>query len=168
MFRFICIPYLIIKGQGAFMRFGKKVVIAVGLNPGMFEMLKEVKGLEFLKHSEIHLVSVFKTIDYAYGLGEFSLVFPIADDRKAVEQSIKAALVKLWQDIAPAGFEGKVVPQCLFDENPKDKFCQYVGEVHADAVIVATRKKRGIFESSFAQYVSKHTDADVIILKKNE
>jgi len=150
------------------MRFGKKVVLAVGLNPGMFAMLKEVKGMEFLKHSEIHLVSIFKTIDYAYGLGEFSLVFPIVDDRKAIEESIKAALVKLWQDIAPAGFDGKVVPVCLFDEDPKEKFCQYVGESRADTVVVATRKKRGLFESSFAQYVSKHTDADIIILKKND
>lgn len=150
------------------MRFAKKVVIAVGLNPGMFGMLKGVKAMEFLDHSEVHLISVFKTIDYAYGLGEYSLVFPIADDRKAVEQSVQGALVKLWEDIAPAGFQGKVVPRCLFDEDPKDKFCQYAGELKADTVIVAARNKRGFFESSFAQYVVKHTDADVIILKHHD
>ncbi len=147
------------------MAFAQKVIIAVGLDDLGNEELSPLKKMDFLQASELHFVSVFKTIDYTYGLGEFSLVFPVSDDRKSIEENILSKLKKISDRVTPNGFKGSIYHHCLFDENPKEKFCHYIKEMKADTVIVAARKKRGLFESSFTNYVAKHTEADVIILK---
>ncbi|MCM2351266.1 MAG: universal stress protein [Bacteriovoracaceae bacterium] len=149
------------------MKFAKKVVIAVPLTDNMSQMLEGVRGMEFLKESEVHLISVFNTINYAVGLGEVPLVYPIIEDRKKIEESIMERLKQLSTDILPAQAKERAVIQCLFGENAKETFCDYVEKVKADTVVVATRKKRDFFESSFAHYVTKHLDADVIILKNH-
>lgn len=149
------------------MKFAKKVVIAVPLTDNMSQMLQGVRGMEFLKDSEVHLVSVFNTINYAVGLGEVPLVYPIIEDREKIEKSVIDRLKQLSSDILPAEAKDHAVIQCLFGENVKETFCDYANKVKADAVVVATRKKRDFFESSFAQYVTKHLDADVIILKNH-
>jgi len=147
------------------MAFAQKVIIAVGLDDLGEGQLSGLKKMNFLQSSELHFVSVFKTIDYTYGLGEFSLVFPVSDDRKAIEENILNKLKKISAEMTPVGFKGSIFHHCLFDENPKEKLCQYIKELKADTVIVAARKKRGLFESSFTNYVAKHSEADVIILK---
>lgn len=149
------------------MEFAQKVVIAVPLIENMAEMLREVRGMDFLKDSEVHLVSVFNTINYAVGLGEFPLIYPVVEDREAIEKSIINKLRQIRSDILPSGLENRAQVRCLFGENVKETFCTYAEEIKADTVIVATRKKRDLFESSFAHYVMKHLDADIIILKKH-
>lgn len=148
------------------MKFAKKVVIAVAMDDDMIQRLEDVKKMEFLKNSEVHLVTVFNTINYGFAFGDFPLVYPIEGDRKAIEESILSMLNYTTSKILPVGFEGKALQRCLFDENPKAKFSQYVNEVKADLVIVATREKKGFFESSFAEYVGKHTHANLLTLKK--
>lgn len=150
------------------MKFAKKVIVAVPLIENMAQMLSEVKEMEFLKDSEVHLVSVFNTINYAVGLGEFPLVYPVVEDREAIERSIVNKLKQVRSEILPSGIDNRAYVRCLFGENVKETFCSYAEEIKADAVIVATRKKRDFFESSFAQYVMKHLDADIIILKKHQ
>jgi len=56
----------------------------------------------------------------------------------------------------------------LFGEDPKQAMIRYITEVQGDLIVVASRKERGVFESSFAQYVSKHTLANVLILKSRD
>lgn len=147
------------------MKFAQKIVIAVPLIENMAEMLTQVKDMDFLKNSEVHLVTVFNTINYAVGLGEVPLVYPIIEDRKAIEESVLGKLRNLRSEILPEHSKAHV--ECLFGENVKETFCQYVENVKANTVIIATRKKRDFFESSFAQYAIKHLDADIIILKKH-
>ena len=147
------------------MRFGKKIVIAVDLQEGMEEALKPLKGMDFLRASELHFVHVFHTTTFAYGLGETALIYPIEEDRNIIHQSVLAKLVQLSAGLLPAGFEGKAYQRCLFSDDPKRKFCDYANEIGADTVIVATRQERGLFESSFAAYQSKHARAHVIALK---
>jgi nucleotide-binding universal stress UspA family protein len=148
------------------MAFAQKVIIAVGLDDLGEGQLLVLKKMNFLQSSELHFVSVFKTIDYTYGLGEFSLVFPVSDDRRSIEETIISKLKKISEKVIPEGFKGSIYYHCLFDENPKEKLCHYIKELKADTVIVAARKKRGLFESSFTNYVAKHSEADVIILKQ--
>lgn len=147
------------------MRFAKKVVVAVGLNENVQELMKPLRDMEFLNHSEVHFVHVFNTINYTTLYSEFPLVYPVEADQKKIEESILSFLVSMAKEVMPKNFEGKVIHRCLFGDRPKDKFCHYVDEVKADLVIVPTRQKRGFFESSFAQYVTKHTHANMILLK---
>jgi len=147
------------------MKFANKVVVAVGLSSEMFEMLQPLREMEFLAKSEIHFVHAFSTINYTSVLSDFPLIYPIQADRKAIEESVLALLSKCSQDIIPKGFSGKIIQKCIFSESPKEAFSDYVKETNADLVIVPTRQKRGLFESSFAQYVNKHTEASMILLK---
>jgi hypothetical protein len=146
------------------MKFAKKVVIAVNLEDDPAKIFAPVKALEFLKYAEIHLVHAFQTTTYALGFGEFPLAYPIEEDRRTIEQSVLALLHKVSLDLFPDN-SFKVIQKCLFSDDPKRKFCDYLGEVKADTVFIATREKRGLFESSFAAYVNRHSDANLIILK---
>lgn len=150
------------------MKFAKKVLLAVPLVDNMADMLKGVQGMDFLKESEVHLVTVFNTINYAVGLGEFPLVYPVIEDREKIEAAILSKLNVLKKEILPEAIAQKSGVHCLFGENVKETFCDFAKEVKADTVIVATRKKRDFFESSFAHYVTKHLDADIIIIKKHD
>lgn len=147
------------------MRFAKKVIIAADLSNDMSDVLKSVRSMDFIKSCEVHLVHVFNTIDYGFVFGEFPLVYPVEADRNAISESVLSMLRKTTKEILPTGFEGKVVERCLFSENPKSKFCDYVKEVGGDLVIISSREKHGLFESSFAQYVGKHSQANLLVMK---
>jgi hypothetical protein len=143
----------------------KKVVVAVGLGDGVGELLKPLKEMNFLDHSEIHFVHVFNTFNYTTVLSDFPFVYPIEADRTPIKKAILGLLEKTSRVVLPQGFKGKVIHECLFDESAKFKFSEYVNEQKASFIIVPSRKKRGVFESSFAQYVHKHTEANLLLLK---
>ncbi len=147
------------------MKFIKKVVMAIGMDDDMVERLKPVESMDFLQNCEVHFVTVFNTLNYGFVMGDIPLVYPVEADRKAIELSINDMLKNTSKQILPANFAGKLVFKCLFDQNPKALFSTYVEDVEADLVIIAAREKKGFFESSFTQYVSKHTRANLLVLK---
>jgi hypothetical protein len=147
------------------MSFGKKVAVAVSLDDDLMVHLQTLKDMEFLRDSEIHLIHVFNTISYAVGFAEAPLIYPVEEDRRNIEKAVLGRLETLWLDVLPVGFRGKAIFKCLFHEDPKQKFANYLDEIKADLCIVATRKRRGLFESSFAHYLEKHAHAHLIVLK---
>lgn len=147
------------------MKFAEKVVLAVSLRDDLVNLLAPLRDLEFLSKSELHFVHIFPTVSMPTMYSEHSLTFPVTDHRKEIEAKVLAELEIKTKEFLPARFEGKIVYRCLFDQSPKERFCQYVDELRANLVIVPTRKRRGFFESSFAQFVSRHADANMIFLK---
>jgi hypothetical protein len=147
------------------MSFARKVAVAIDLNDPHAEILKAVKQLEFINNSEVYFVTVNMTTTYAIGLGESSIVYPLIDDQKKIHESTVAELKKLTGSLLGHEFRGKIHTECLFSDDPKRKFCEFLIEKEIDTIIVAAREKRGIFESSFTHYVSKHSHANMIILK---
>ena len=147
------------------MKFAKKVVIAVGMFDDISKQMTPLKSMSFLSQSEVHFVHVFNTINYSTLMGDFPMVYPVEVDRKAIQESIVSILANISKEYMPTGSEGHIYHHCLFDENPKKKFCNYVKESHADLVIIPTRDKHNMFDSSFAQYVNKHSPANTLILK---
>ncbi len=149
------------------MSFAKKVVVAVGLRNSVASSdgMASLGEMSFLQESEVHFVHVFKTINYAAVFGEFTAVYPMESQRLEIENSVLTSLVGLTKDVLPPNFKGRVIHRCLFTETPKLEFCDYAEKIKADLIIVPTRRKRGIFESSFAQYVNKHTRMNMILLK---
>lgn len=150
------------------MKFAKKVFIAIDLSLKQEELLKPLKSMDFLNHCEVHFVHVFPTITYGVGFGEYGLIYPIEADRKVIEQSALATLVKISQEVLPPNFEGKVLQKVLFHENPRRMFSDYARDVHADTIIITTKRKHGFFESSFADYVNKRTECNMIYLKHKD
>ena len=92
-------------------------------------------------------------------------MYPVENERDLIEKSVIVTLTKSSKSLLPKDFSGKIYYKCLFGENPKLKFSEYVEQSETDLVIVHTRKKRGLFESSFAQYVNGHTNVSMIFLK---
>lgn len=150
------------------MPFAKKVFIAVELNSTQKELLKPLKRMDFLAECEVSFIHVFPTMSYAVGFGECSLIYPVESDRKVIEQSALATLVKMAQEVLPAHFPGKVLQTVLFHDDPRKGFSDYAKEKKADTIIITTKRKHGFFESSFADYVNKHTDSTMIYLKHKE
>lgn len=149
------------------MNFAQKVAIAVDVSveaPGEFESLKE---MNFLGQSEIHLIHVFQTTTYTFGFGvsDSALIYPIQSEREMLQQKIVDRMKKIADKNIPKSFTGKIFYDCIFSDTPKKAFCNYVDKNHIDLVMVVSREKRGLFESSFAQYVAAHTTANMIILK---
>ncbi len=149
------------------MKFAKKIVVAVAMTDEISSQLSPLRNMSFLRESEIHFVHVFNTINFSSMIGDFPMVYPVEADRISIQESVVALLTKIAKDVLPANYEGHVHHKCLFDENPKSLFCDYVKENHADLVIIPTRQKHNIFDSSFAQYVNKHSLANMILLKNH-
>ncbi len=148
------------------MKFAHKVAIGLNLAIDSKEEFGSLKHLTFLNDCEIHLVNVFQTTTYSFGLSDSALIYPIQDDRKKLEESIVSSLKKISNKIFDENFRGKIFCHCLFSDNPKVAFSEYVEVKHIDLVILSAREKRGLFESSFTQYVQRHNKASMIILKQ--
>lgn len=148
------------------MTFSKKIAIAVNLNedvPKVFETLRES---DLLKASEVHFVYSFLTTSYYMGFSGQSFVYPIEEDRKIIEESCLSKLQEASRKIIPEKADSKIVLKCLFADDTKRKFGEYIQAENIDLVIVAAREKRGLFESSFTRFIENHTHANVLVLKQ--
>lgn len=145
------------------MEFGKKIVVAVDIQIASADQLFQLKWLNILTNAEVHFVHVYQTTIMTYGMGEFCQIYPAEADRKSIAVSVTEVMRKLYEGSVDPGT--KVVTRCLFDENPKEEFCSYAKEVKADTMIIFTRERHGLFDSSFAQYVARHSPCHVLILR---
>lgn len=147
------------------MSFAKKVIVAIDFTNEIKNLYSDMKDMSFLENSEIHFVHVASTVTYSFVFSDMPLVYPIEDDRKEIERSTLENLKKLSDSVLPQGFKGRAQHHCFFSENPKQAFVDFANDQHADLVIIAARERRGIFESSFAHFVEKHTKANVLLVK---
>lgn len=144
----------------------KKIIIALDLQDQLPEVYKTLKEYEFIRGADVHVVYSFMTTTYAFGLGETALIFPIESDRKKLEESVVGMLTDISRSLFPKDFCANLSAHCLFSDRPKEKFCEFVEKEKIDMIIVATREKKGVFDSSFTHYLTKHTHSNVLILKK--
>ncbi|MFA7612801.1 MAG: universal stress protein [Candidatus Caldatribacteriota bacterium] len=150
------------------MSFAKKIIVAVDFTNEINNLLKDMKEMSFIAGSEIQFVHVASKITYSFVFSNMPLVYPVEEDRKTIEESTIASLVKLSKEVLPENFSGKVRHLCFFSENPKQTFVEYVNAENPDLVIVATRLRKGLFESSFAHYVDKNTKANMLLIKHHD
>lgn len=148
------------------MNFANKVAIGVNLAVDAKDEFVSLKELSFLNDCEIHFVNAFQTTTYSFGLGDSALIYPMQDDRKKLEESIVASLKNISSKLFSENFRGKIHCHCLFSDNPKGAFTDFVQSKHIDLVVVSAREKRELFESSFSQYVQRHTKANLLVLKQ--
>lgn len=144
----------------------RKVAIALDLRDPLPEVYQNLKHYDFLRGSDVHLIYSFMTTTYAFGLGESALIFPMESDRKKLEESVVGMLSDIAKSLFPKDFCGHLSAHCLFSDSPKEKFCEFVEKEKIDMIIVATREKKGLFDSSFSHYLTKHTHSNILILKK--
>lgn len=141
----------------------KKVIVAVSLEDETTKTLMQLKNMDIVKDAEIHLVHMFPVVLYARGMSFEALTYPMPDEKPRIEEQIKASLKDLKNEIFPE--HKNVVMKCIFDVNTKAAFTDYVGNEKADLVVIATRHRHGLFDSSFAQHQLKHSPASVLVLR---
>lgn len=145
------------------MSFPAKVIIAADVFHHTKDIVPLLRSMSFIQNSEIQLVHIFHTMTYVVDVNEYPLAFPVVDDRKQIEKFVLNSLNRLKEDIFPK--TSKVATLSLFSDDPKRYFCDYIERERPDLVILAARKKRGVFEGSFSQFITKHTESNILILK---
>jgi nucleotide-binding universal stress UspA family protein len=146
------------------MKFPKKIVVAVDLSEDMEEVLSPLRKMEFMKEAEIHLVHVSLKIVYSFALDFSALTYPLTDDRTLIDQAVVAKVTGLQEKILPYGHTGPIQVKCLFGETPAETFCEYAKDTLADLIVLAPRKSKSLFESSFGKYVSRHARTSIFML----
>jgi nucleotide-binding universal stress UspA family protein len=148
------------------MAFPEKVLIAVdtALPEEMFSSLRK---MEWMNDSEIHIVHIFRMLNYGDGLS-FNVSFPFSFNEKELSEAVIEKMKTMAKGFLPYGHVGKVVYQCLFDTDIKSKMKNYVNENKIDLLIVATRERQGLFESSFANHMIKKSASNILVLRPEQ
>lgn len=143
-----------------------KIAIAISLNPELNAKYRELQSTPWIKDAEIHLINVFHTHNYLLGTEDIPLAYPIETNLEEIKKSTINYLKRVGRESFNQVPEDRIHFECLFSDDPKQTFCDYVNDIKADLSIILTRKKRGFFESSFGQYVSRHSNSHVLLLKE--
>lgn len=142
----------------------KSIVICVDLNQHSLDTLKTISDKINLQDSQVHLIHVFE-IQYT-GQGYYAIIYPTAEEYPEIEKSVLKGLTELAKDLKLP--ENRVVKKCVFSHSKEIVLKDYLTEVNAEMVIVATRGKHGIdglFSSSLTDFLSKYSPCDVLVLR---
>lgn len=145
------------------MSFPEKVLIAVDTNLPE-EFFVSLRKMEWMNESEIHIVHVFKLLNYGDGLS-FNISFPFSFNEKELSEAVIEKMKTMAKGFLPYGHVGKVVYKCLFDTDIKSKMSDYLSQNNFNLIVVATRERKGLFESSFANYMIKNSTVNILILR---
>ena len=145
------------------MAFPRLAIIAVDTNKDL-NILKSIHRLNFMVDTEIHFVHIVRKMDYNDALS-LNANFPLFQDMDAIKDAVVEKMKSITPEIIPHQHIGKIIYTCLFGFDPKKDFCNYLNELKPELVLVVTRPKHGLFESSFSHYVCRHSEFNVLVLK---
>ena len=142
----------------------KNYVLCTTLEEESINTLKKLKNDIELKNAHIHIITVVEKQIYTVDLSAY--VYPVESQFVAIEASALNLLNSLAQEL---GVENnQVTSKCFFEYDREKKVKEYLDEVHADLVVVATRGKHGMagfFSSSFTDYLCKFSPCDVLVMR---
>jgi nucleotide-binding universal stress UspA family protein len=142
----------------------KNIVVCADLNQQSLDTLKMLHRKLDLKDTTLHFVHVFEI--HMYNADIVPIIFPTEAQYPEIEQSTLGILNKLAADIGLK--EEQFKSKCFFSHSREEKIVNYLNEVTADLVVVATRGKHGIegfFSSSLADFLSKYSPCDVLVMR---
>lgn len=142
----------------------KSIVICVNLNQQTLDTLKTIPSKIDLQDAQIHLIHVF---EIRYASAEFvPVIYPMPDQYPEIENSVLKTLTGLASDLKLP--ENHVIKKCVFSQSRESFLKEYLTEVKAELVVVATRGKHGIeglFSSSLTDFFCKYSPCDVLVLR---
>jgi nucleotide-binding universal stress UspA family protein len=92
------------------------------------------------------------------------VIYPTEDLYPEIEKSTVGMLKTLAYDMGAK--DNKLELKCFFSHSREVTINDYLKNVHADLVVVATRGKHGIegfFSSSLADFLCKYSPCDVLV-----
>lgn len=147
----------------------KNVVICCSLEDENIELLKALKGNNALENAKLHFVHIFEIHVYTSDFSPY--IFPSEDKYPEIEEASKKVMKNIADEVCTPSEREKSQIECYFAYSPKQKITEYLLDVNADVVIVASKQKHGIeglFSSSFAEHLVKYSPCDVHILRPKE
>jgi nucleotide-binding universal stress UspA family protein len=146
----------------------QKVVLCIPLEPKEVERIEKIKNA-FLTSSaiDLYLVHCFEIQVYTY---EFAAAYyPTEGQLAEIQSATKDILDNVGKKIkSKLNTNSKVNSVFLSSTNPKAQIVKYLKDIKADCVVVATTEQEGIkglFHSSFADYMNHHAPCDVLVLR---
>lgn len=142
----------------------KNYVLCTTLEEESINTLKKLKNDIELKNAHIHIITVVEKQIYTVDLAPY--VYPVENQFAAIESSALSLLNSLAQEL---GVENnQVTCKCFFEYDREKKVKEYLDDVNANLVVVATRGKHGMagfFSSSFTDYLCKFSPCDVLVMR---
>ncbi|MCB9091938.1 MAG: universal stress protein [Halobacteriovoraceae bacterium] len=117
-------------------------------------------------NAKLHFVHVFKEEKYPYIVPPY--IYPSPDQKAGIKSTIEDIMKKMVDGFISDGETSGYEYTCLFSEDPKIELENFINKHKYSTVILATRGKKGIeglFTSSFADYMIKHSPYDVLVLR---
>lgn len=142
----------------------KNYVLCTTLEEESINTLKKLKNDIELKDAKIHIITIVEKQIYTVELAAY--VYPVENQYPAIEASALTILNSLAQDLGVN--RDQVTSKCFFEYDREKKIKEYLNEVKADLVVVATRGKHGLegfFSSSFTDYLCKFSPCDVLVMR---
>ena len=144
----------------------REIVLCATLTDQSLDLLKELKNSPLLEGARIHLIHCFEIQVYT---NEFSpYIYPTEDKYPELTEAAKTVLQGVEDELKVGHPNTEFVKEVYFTQSPKQKMKEYLKEINADLVVVATRGKHGIeglFTSSFAEFLVKYSPCDIHILR---
>ena len=142
----------------------KKIVVCVDLNQACFETLKKLPEKIDLNNTMVYFVHVIESPLYDDDLSPFSFRLPENDVllKKTILETLNNFGLELG--LSPES----VIAKCIFSTSRSEKIKNYLDEVGADLVVIATRGRHGIaglFSSSLADFLIKFSPCNVLVLR---
>lgn len=141
-----------------------KTVVAVSLEDQNIQALSQIGDLPFNETSEIHLVHVFEihqlSIDFIPNLH----LSP--EDLLSVEKWGEEKLLEVRDKIGLS--EKNCVVKCLISSNPRQEFLNYADTQGATLIVAVAKERegvRGLFESSFTNFLNKFSKCSLLLLR---
>jgi len=142
----------------------KDIVICAQLNEECLAHLKQLKAHELIENHKIHIIHCFEIQVYTADFSPF--IYPSPEQYPELISSATGVLENFATELGIS--KDNLNIKVLFSKTPKESIIEYIKEVKADLSIVATRGLHGIeglFASSFAEYLIKHSPSDVYIIR---
>ncbi|MAF76942.1 MAG: hypothetical protein CME63_05860 [Halobacteriovoraceae bacterium] len=144
----------------------REIVLCTTLTDHSLDLMKELKGSPLLDDARIHIVHCFEIQVYT---NEFSpYIYPTEDKYPELTEAAQSILQSVEDELKKEHPSSEYIKEVYFTQSPKQKMKEYLSEINADLVVVATRGKHGIeglFTSSFAEFLVKYSPCDIHILR---
>ena len=143
----------------------KSVVIEVSLDKDCLQMLKHLKNSPVLENAKkVTLLHVYNDKTDIH----LPMDLKNKHDKTEVETAIKKAMNQVRDEIVPTGDCDHWFTQVIYHSDAKLETLQFLKQVAADLVVVATRGNHGatgVFKDSFANYLMEYSPCDVYVLR---
>jgi len=143
----------------------ESVVIKVGIDKDSIHNLESIKDSPVLNNA--------KKVTFLHVYNEKSDIHLPLDmknrtDKTEVEKVVKAKLNDLKKVLSPEKSMDNWYTQVIYHSDAKLETLQFLKQVSADLVIVATRGKHGasgLFRDSFSSYLVEYSPCDVYVIR---